>query len=302
MLLLWLLFASINHLFLMCKNCRLYNCERHTHSFFDMNVETDKHSLRMKLESKDEEIKKLTEQLYQVMRMNTNWQRYNDQREVKDQERDRERAIMIRQLTMHKDHIQMSERKIMDMKSSQENVLKTENIELKAQLELKEAEIQKLKAELKTNNQSEESMTMIEFLRQQVNVYVEDFRKERKDREAVQEKYESTRLELLEAKRTIDKLTLLNKQDETSYPYRNWETTAARSFEAGMRSRGIDHQGRLQYNGSGLSDDVEIDAAKTDDEMDSFNKDDLQCPACFKSFSFNNHHLLVEHLDTCGLK
>ncbi|XP_033123002.1 uncharacterized protein LOC117121798 [Anneissia japonica] len=97
---------------------------------------------------------------------------------------------------------------------------------------------------------------------------------------------------------------MVYKQEGASYPYVT-RAKLNKDFDVGMRPLGVEfhRQATDRYNASGLPDEVEVDCENNAEDGSLLNakkEEKLQCPACFKEFPLKEHHLLVEHMDTCS--
>ncbi len=282
-------------------------------------------SLSDRLKIGEEQIKQLekensrvTDQLREVIGMNTRWQRYNEQRETyvvklskTSQQQQSKITVLEQQVRDLEQNINDLNKLLQKMESGKRRNTDAYVMSLEQQLLQKEDEVIELKdevAKLKTTlhmiekqrgvAQRLEDKEMIETLRAQLEVFKDDFNQERKDRERLQGNNDILRHRLKESKNRYTPPTDIQRFAGSSGGLRGYyEQPQPRRLVA----RGLPAYQEF-YDNSLLPSDVETDGVDETDAPGNGHNDDgdqLQCPRCPASFAVTDHSAFMHHVTVC---
>ncbi|XP_072025899.1 uncharacterized protein [Amphiura filiformis] len=292
--------------------------------------------LEQQVDQLEKENARLTDQLKEVIGMNTRWQRYNDQREAyviklsKTSYQQQSKITVLEQqcsdLTKEKEELKKDNDKLKRQdkdtrdaalySADQQLAQKDEDIkELKRQNKDMRDLVQAVSSQAPSNVADKERIQMLE---QQVTAFASDFKDERSDRERIQGHYTDALKELKDKDLFIEQLQKQLRQRSPGplyVPYNQPSSSCRQQLLA---------RGTPRYYGDDLPDlptDVEIDGGGRDEpdgiagldapredsdddfagvgNVDGGDDEPLQCPHCFRGFSVADVEKFMQHTNTC---
>ncbi|XP_022080593.1 TNFAIP3-interacting protein 2-like isoform X2 [Acanthaster planci] len=269
------------------------------------------------VEQLDKENSRLTDQLREVIGMNTRWQRYNEQREVhvlKLTKTNQHQQSKITVLEQQKRDLEQSINglnvMLQKLKDEQRKNTDAAILALEHQVAQREDRISELVEELSAlkmyiqggENESglpqrAEDKERIQLLEQQAKTYKDDFEQERRDRERLQSNVDILRHRLHSTSR---KLAALEQENTYTTPNVGLKTGSAPVYQPprGLVARGIARPRYTSDEDTYLTSNVEIDGQDEPDGQGS-NTEPLQCPRCAQEFSVANHCSFMTHVGIC---
>ncbi|XP_033633002.1 TNFAIP3-interacting protein 2-like [Asterias rubens] len=286
-------------------------------------------SLSDRLKIGEEQVKQLekensrvTDQLREVIGMNTRWQRYNEQRETYVVKLTKTNQQQQSKITVLEQQVRGLEQNINDLNTllQKMDAGKKKNTDayvmsLEQQLVQKEDEVIELKEQVATLKvtlhttekqrgvaQRLEDKDMIETLKQQLKVYQEDFNQERKDRERLQGNNDILRHRLKESQNMVPPPANIQRFTGSSTGLRgHYYDQPQQPQPRRLIARGLPVY-QDPYEASLLPSDVETDGFDVTDGSGNELNDDgdqLQCPRCPASFAVTDHSAFMHHVTIC---
>ncbi|XP_038046045.1 TNFAIP3-interacting protein 2-like isoform X2 [Patiria miniata] len=266
------------------------------------------------VEQLEKESSRLTDQLREVIGMNTRWQRYNEQREThvlkltKTNQHQQSKITVLEQQkrdleqTINGLNVMLQKLKEEQRKNTDAAILALEHQVSRREDRISEMaeELSALKMYLQSNEdatetrQRPEDRERIQILEQQLKAYKDDFQQERRDRERVQSNNEVLKHRLQDATRKIAGFEQQNARVTPNF------TTNIAGYQPQRRliARGISRPSYASDEEAYRVSDLEIDAH---DETDgpSSSTEPLQCPRCAQEFTVENHSIFMRHVGVC---